>query len=52
MGKSKSSQDTDNLIYLAKLYNVSLDELLNTEDDIKTIKDEQICNNVNDDCKD
>ncbi len=50
--RAESSPDTDNLICLAKLYNVSLDELLNTEDDIKTIKDEQICNNVKDDCED
>lgn len=40
--RAESSPDTDNLICLAKLYNVSLDELLNTEDDIETIIEEQI----------
>lgn len=32
--RSEASPDTDNLILLARLYNVSLDELLNTEDEI------------------
>lgn len=41
--RAEASPDTDNLICLAKLYNVSLDELLSTdEEDIKTIiKDNQ-----------
>lgn len=37
--RAESSPDTDNLICLAKLYNISLDELLSTDDDIETIKD-------------
>ena len=32
--RSEASPDTDNLILLARLYNVSLDELLSTEDEI------------------
>lgn len=32
--RSEASPDTDNLILLARLYNVSLDELLKTDDDI------------------
>ncbi len=32
--RSEASPDTDNLIMLARLYNVSLDELLKTEEDI------------------
>lgn len=32
--RSEASPDTDNIILLARLYNVSLDELLRTEDDI------------------
>ena len=47
--RAESSPDTDNLICLAKLYNVSLDELLNTEDSISTIKEEQIERDVDDD---
>lgn len=39
--RAESSPDTDNLICLAKLYNVSLDELLNTEDDLETILNEK-----------
>ena len=30
--RAESSPDTDNLILLARLYNVSLDELLSTDD--------------------
>ena len=37
--RAESSPDTDNLICLAKLYNISLDELLKTEEDVETIKD-------------
>lgn len=34
--RSEASPDTDNLILLARLYNVSLDELLRTDDEIPT----------------
>ena len=37
--RAESSPDTDTLICLAKLYNVSLDELLRTEEDIESIKE-------------
>lgn len=40
--RAEASPDTDNLICLAKLYNVSLDYLLQSEDSIETIKTEQI----------
>lgn len=40
--RAEASPDTDNLICLAKLYGVSLDELLSTEDDVETIVKEQI----------
>ena len=40
--RAEASPDTDNLICLAKLYGVSLDELLSTEDDAETIIKEQI----------
>ena len=40
--RAEASPDTDNLICLAKLYNVSLDYLLQTEDSLETIKTEQI----------
>lgn len=40
--RAEASPDTDNLICLAKLYGVSLDELLNTEDDVDTIVNEQV----------
>ena len=36
--RAESSPDTDNLILLARLYNVSLDELLSTEDTTDEIK--------------
>ena len=32
--RAEASPDTDNLILLARLYNISLDELLRTEDEI------------------
>jgi len=35
--RAESSPDTDNLICLAKLYNVSLDDLLKTDQDIEEI---------------
>ena len=34
--RSEASPDTDNIILLARLYNISLDELLSTEDEIPT----------------
>ena len=40
--RAEASPDTDNLICLAKLYGVSLDELLATDEDIDTIVKEQI----------
>lgn len=45
--RAEASPDTDNLICLAKLYGVSLDELLATEDDVDTIVNEQVKNNSN-----
>lgn len=44
--RAEASPDTDNLICLAKLYGVSLDQLLNTEDDLNTIVDEQVKKDV------
>ena len=38
--RSEASPDTDNLILLARLYNVSLDELLRTSDDIPRAEEE------------
>ena len=38
--RAESSPDTDNLICLAKLYNVSLDELLNTDETVEEISKE------------
>lgn len=40
--RAEASPDTDNLICLAKLYGVSLDDLLNTDDDVDTIVEEQV----------
>lgn len=40
--RAEASPDTDNLICLAKLYNMSLDDLLNTSDDVDTIIKEQV----------
>ena len=40
--RAEASPDTDNLICLAKLYGVSLDELLATDEDIATIVEEQV----------
>lgn len=40
--RAEASPDTDNLICLAKLYGVSLDELLNTDESVETIVEEQI----------
>jgi transcriptional regulator with XRE-family HTH domain len=39
--RAESSPDTDNLICLAKLYNISLDELLRIEEDKKEIKEKK-----------
>jgi len=35
--RAEASPDTDNLILLAKLYNISLDELLKTEEEIDAV---------------
>lgn len=40
--RSESSPDTDNLIELAKLYGVTLDELLNGDDAIDAINDNKV----------
>lgn len=40
--RAEASPDTDNLICLAKLYGISLDQLLNTDDDLDTIVNEQV----------
>ena len=40
--RAEASPDTDNLICLAKLYGISLDELLSTDEDIETIVKEQV----------
>ena len=42
MGTSEASPDTNNLILLARLYNVSLDELLSTDDKDEEIKAEVV----------
>lgn len=43
--RAEASPDTDNLICLAKLYGVSLDELLSTDETIEEIKKDQELNN-------
>lgn len=40
--RAESSPDTDNLICLAKLYGMSLDELLNTDETVEEIRDRTI----------
>ena len=45
--RAEASPDTDNLICLAKLSGVSLDELLATDEDLDTIVEEQIKDNRN-----
>ena len=40
--RAEASPDTDNLICLAKIYGVSLDELLSTDEDVDTIVKEQV----------
>lgn len=39
--RAEASPDTDNLICLAKLYNVSLDDLLSSDESIESIREEQ-----------
>ena len=46
--RAEASPDTDNLICLAKLYGVSLDELLATDEDVDTIVKEQVKNEKED----
>ena len=46
--RAEASPDTDNLICLAKLYGVSLDELLATDEDLDTIVEEQVKDNKDD----
>ena len=43
--RAEASPDTDNLICLAKLYNVSLDDLLKTDETVEEIKEETL--NIN-----
>lgn len=40
--RAEASPDTDNLICLAKIYGVSLDQLLNTADSVEDIVNEQV----------
>ncbi len=40
--RAESSPDTDNLIILAKLYNVSLDELLSTDETIDELRENNV----------
>ena len=40
--RAESSPDTDNLICLAKLYSMSLDELLNTDESVEEIRERTI----------
>ena len=49
--RAESSPDTDNLICLAKLYNVSLDCLLSTDDTIEEIKETQIVDKTEQEAK-
>ena len=49
--RAEASPDTDNLICLAKLYGVSLDELLATDEDIDTIVEEQVKNKAEEEAK-
>lgn len=43
--RAEASPDTDNLICLAKIYGVSLDSLLKTDDSVSDIVDEQVKGN-------
>jgi transcriptional regulator with XRE-family HTH domain len=47
--RAEASPDTDNLICLAKLYGVSLDTLLNTDESLDDIVKEQVKPEVNED---
>ena len=49
--RAEASPDTDNLICLAKIYGVSLDELLATDEDVETIVKEQVKDEPKDDGK-
>jgi len=40
--RAEASPDTDNLLCLAKIYGVSLDEILRTDDSVNTIVEEQV----------
>jgi HTH-type transcriptional regulator/antitoxin HipB len=40
--RAEASPDTDNLICLARIYGVSLDDLLNTSDSVEDIVKEQV----------
>jgi len=40
--RAESSPDTDNLIALSKIYNISLDEMLDTTIDVKSTMDEDL----------
>lgn len=40
--RAEASPDTDNLICLSKLYGISLDELLSTDENVETIVKEQV----------
>ena len=40
--RAEASPDTDNLIMLSKLYNVSLDDIISDEDIINTVKEDYI----------
>ena len=44
--RAESSPDTDNLIILARLYNVSLDELLSTDESIDEIRQNNLDSNL------
>ena len=44
--RSESSPDTDNLIQLASIYNMSLDELINGEEARMTLKEKVIVNEI------
>lgn len=39
--RAEASPDTDNLICLAKLYNISLDEILSSDESVEDIREEQ-----------
>ena len=49
--RAEASPDTDNLICLAKIYGVSLDELLATDEDVDTIVKEQVKQDAKEEAK-